>query len=107
MTIEDVCTTLNSLHSVLDIPESRDCPIRLFHNYFREFLLDEERHKEVNLRIDKMQTHISLGDSCLRLMSELSRDICSLSMPCTLVKEVYGSKIATCFLSNVQYACRH
>jgi hypothetical protein len=53
MEVEDVYTTLKSLRSVLVIPESHERPILLFHDSFREFLLSEQRCKDVNLRIDK------------------------------------------------------
>ncbi|KAK4158603.1 hypothetical protein QBC43DRAFT_174378, partial [Cladorrhinum sp. PSN259] len=32
--------TLNSLHSVLDIPSEDDAPVRLFHLSFRDFLFE-------------------------------------------------------------------
>jgi hypothetical protein len=107
MKIEDVYTTVNPLRSVLDVPDSRDGPIRLFHDSFGEFLLSEQRCKDVNLQIDKSQTHVNLGESCLRLMSKLSRNICSLPTPGTLAVRVDRSEIAKRLPSYLQYACRY
>lgn len=111
--IEDVCNILNSLRSVLDIPkslnfESLDCPIRLFHLSFREFLLDKKRCPNHELRINKPKKHNDLFVSCLTLMStHLKMDICNLRLPGALASGVEKSRVEECLPLSVQYACRY
>jgi hypothetical protein len=49
---EKVNDSLNKLHSVLNIPESSDVPIRLFHLCFRHYLINKEVTTEDKFRID-------------------------------------------------------
>jgi archaellum biogenesis ATPase FlaH len=113
MKIEDVCNILNSLRSVLDIPKSLDSeslgyPIRLFHLSFREFLLDEKRCPNHQLRINKQKKHNDLFVACLTLMStHLKQDICNLRLPGALASGVETSKVEECLPPSVQYACRY
>lgn len=37
----NIDSVLSTLRSVLDVPESKDSPIRLLHTSFRDFLLDK------------------------------------------------------------------
>jgi hypothetical protein len=39
----EIDISLDMLHSVLDVPPSRQSPIRMFHLSFRDFLLDPEK----------------------------------------------------------------
>jgi archaellum biogenesis ATPase FlaH len=108
MEIEDVCSILNSLRSVLDIPKSLDCPVRLFHLSFREFLLDEKRCPNPELQINKLKKHNDLFESCLTLMStHLKMDMCKLQHPGALAFDVEKSRVEECLPLTVQYACRH
>jgi hypothetical protein len=108
MTIEDVYITLNSLRSVLDIPKSLDCPIRLFHLSFREFLLNRKRCPNPQFWIDEKKTHTDIFLSCLKLMSNhLKKDICNLRLPGTLATEVAKNKVKEYIPLDIQYACRY
>ncbi|RYN15588.1 hypothetical protein AA0115_g12965 [Alternaria tenuissima] len=40
---EEIQCRLNSLHSVLSVPNSKDVPIRLLHLSFREFLVNPQK----------------------------------------------------------------
>ena len=42
-TPSDISTTLNSLHSLLLVPEDTEDPIRVFHKSFPDFLMDAKR----------------------------------------------------------------
>lgn len=99
---------LDELHSVLDVPESQDSPIRLLHTSFRDFLLDEQRTLGAQFRINKTQTHRDLVDSCLKTMSNaLTRDICGLKMPGTVAEDVNLGKIQEFIPAELQYACKY
>ena len=56
---------LNSLHSVIRIPEDKTKPMRPFHLSFRDFLLDLETRKKTELWIDEKEIHQRLATQCL------------------------------------------
>jgi NACHT domain len=96
---------LGNLRSVLDVPDSQDTPIRLLHTSFRDFLLDKQRCRE-HIWVDEKETHGSLAESCLQLMSaNLRKDICDLRAPGTYTKEVQVKRIEQCLPADLQYAC--
>jgi hypothetical protein len=99
---------LSLLHSILDVPENQDSPIRVLHPSFRDFLLDEQRCLDDQFRINEKRTHNDIVKKCLWLMSRaLKMDICDLQMPGVLTSEVGSSKVASCLPVHVQYACRY
>ncbi|KAL6811852.1 WD40-repeat-containing domain protein [Trichoderma camerunense] len=99
---------LDELHSVLDVPEGQYSPIRLLHISFRDFLLDEQRRLGAQFRINKAQTHRDLAENCLRTMSNaLTRDICGLRMPGTIIKDVDARKVQEYVPAELQYACQY
>jgi hypothetical protein len=51
---------LNSLHSVLRVPDNEAIPVRLFHLSFRDFLLDPETRWKTPLGINDTEMHYSL-----------------------------------------------
>jgi hypothetical protein len=105
---EMVNLILGSLHSVLDVPEHHDSPIRLLHPSFRDFLLDEQRCLDDQFRVNEKRAHRDLVDSCLKVMSNaLKRDMCGLQMPGVLTSEVESNTVSHCLPGHVQYACRY
>jgi hypothetical protein len=105
---ETVNPVLGSLHSVLDISQNQDSPVRLLHPSFREFLIDEERCFDDQFKINEKKAHSDLVESCLKVMScALKRDICGLQMPGALASEVEGNTLSRCLPIHVQYACRY
>jgi hypothetical protein len=107
-TKEEIDQTLDDLHSVLEVPESQECPIRLLHPSFRDFLLDEKRCWDQQFWVDKRKAHDALAQNCLRLMSNsLKTDICGLHLPGTLSSAVESSRIEKYLPPELQYACRY
>jgi hypothetical protein len=101
---------LDSLHSVLSVPESDDVPIRLLHLSFREFLVDPQKQGKSLFWVDERSTHKELASCCLELMSGASglhQDMCSLSAPGVLRSEIDGGTIASNLPPELQYACRY
>ncbi len=99
---------LRSLHSVLDVPEYQDSPIRLLHPSFRDFLLDEQRCLDDQFRINEKKAHSDLVKCCLQLIStSLNSDICGLYMPGALASEVESNTAKHCFPVDIQYTCRY
>jgi hypothetical protein len=99
---------LTLLHSVLDVPESPDSPIRLLHPSFRDFLLSGQRCLDTQFKINETMAHSDIVKKCLSLMSEtLNKNICSLPMPGALTSNLEGNQAASCLPVHVRYACRY
>jgi hypothetical protein len=107
---EDIKCRLDSLHSVLSIPDSEDIPIRLLHLSFRDFLVDPQKQVKSSFWIDERSTHQMLASCCLELMSGssgLHQDICNLSAPGIMIHEIDEATIAASLSPDLQYACRY
>ena len=99
---------LEYLHSVLDVPEGRACPIRIHHPSFRDFFLDTKRCTDRQLQVDENRIHWALANSCIRIMSDkLKKDICNLYLPGTLASEVDDNQIEQFIPEELRYACSY
>jgi hypothetical protein len=107
---EEIKCLLDSLHSVLSVPDSENVPIRLLHLSFREFLVNSQKEGESSLWVDERSTHKMLASCCLKLMSGssgLRQDMCSLSAPGVLRDEIDEATVAASLSPSLQYACRY
>jgi hypothetical protein len=107
---EEVKCRLDSLHSVLSVPNSEDVLVRLLHLSFREFLVDPQKQGKSPFWVDEKGTHNKLASCCLKLMSGqsgLRQDICSLVGPGVLRSEVDDEAVASSLPPELQYACRY
>jgi Mrp family chromosome partitioning ATPase len=105
---EEVKCRLDSLHSVLSVPDSEDVPIRLLHLSFREFLINPQKQGQSPFWVDEKSTHKKLASRCLKLMSSsLRQDMCRLSGPGVLRSEINEGTVASSLLPELQYACRY
>jgi hypothetical protein len=103
---EEIDQTLENLHSVLDVPNDQSRPLRLHHPLFRDFLLNNDRCKDLNFWVNEKQAHQTLAENCLRLMSaSLKQDICGVNSPGTLVTDVQKNRVEQCLPPEIQYAC--
>jgi len=109
MDLEIVWNRLDSLQSVLVVPESEAAPIRIFHPSFRDFLL-ERRCSDSRFWIDDKVVHRDLFNSSVRLMSSasgLKRDICGMYHPGAETSKIDSSKLDSCLPIHTRYACRY
>jgi hypothetical protein len=107
---EDVHRTLHELHSIVDVPEDPNRPVRLHHPSFRDFLLNRRRCGDDNFWVDEKSAHEKLASRCLELMSAsagLRQDMCNLSEPGTLRSEIREETVASSLPPELQYACRY
>ena len=107
---DDISCRLDSLYSVLSIPNSEDVPVRLLHLSFREFLVDPQKQGKSPFWVDERETHERLASKCLQLMSGprgLKQDICGLSIPGTLKTEINNQTINKSLPLELRYACRY
>ncbi|EXL39066.1 hypothetical protein FOCG_18314 [Fusarium oxysporum f. sp. radicis-lycopersici 26381] len=104
--IDEVTTRLGMLHSVLEVPESLDSPVRLLHLSFRDYLVDPENRDTVDFWVDEKLTHRKLAQHCLRVMrGALCKNICSLSFLGVYRSEVDVRQIEERIPQELQYAC--
>jgi hypothetical protein len=107
---EDVHRTLYELHSIVNVPQDPNRPLRLHHPSFRDFLLDKRRCCNNSLWVDDRSTHEMLASCCLELMSRqggLFQDMCSLVDPGVLRSEIDDRAVASSLPPELQYACRY
>jgi hypothetical protein len=105
-TKQQIDRTLKSLHAIIDVPNDRTRSLRLHHPSFRDFLLNNDRCKDPNFRVDEKQAHQTLADRCIRLMStSLKQDICGLNTSGMLATDVESSRVDKYLPFEVQYAC--
>jgi archaellum biogenesis ATPase FlaH len=107
---EDIKCRLDSLHSVLSVPDNEKVPIRLLHLSFREFLVDPQKQGKSSFWVDERCTHEKLASYCLELMcgpSGLHQNMCSLSGPGVLRDEIDEATVAASLSPTLQYACRY
>jgi len=99
--------TLDSLRSVLDVPQNENQPVRLFHLSFRDFLQNSQRCSDSRFQIDEKERHTSLFRQCMSHISQLQENICSLWGPGVLITEIPKDTIQKSLPPHVQYACRY
>jgi len=103
---EDIEDSLDSLHTILDVPKDETRPLRLHHPSFRDFLLSKDRCSDSSFWVDEKQVHQTLVNHCIRLMStSLTEDVCGVTIPGVLVTDVERGRIEQCLPPEVQYAC--
>lgn len=106
--VDEVRWALQSLHSVLDVPEDESKPIRLLHPSFRDFLLDPVRCQTEMFSIDDKEIHGRLFHDCLLLMkNHLKRNMCKLDHPGIRAYDMHKADVDSFIPRSVQYACRY
>ena len=103
-----ISTTLRFLHSLLNVPDSEDEPIRVFHKSFPDFLTDRTRCKDDRFFVDPAVHHEEILFSCLDLMKKrLKKNICNLRDYAVLSEvEDLPARRNTYIGSSLEYACR-
>jgi hypothetical protein len=101
---DQISNRLDSLRSVLSIPDNRDQPVRILHLSFRDFLVQST----TKFHVHEPQKHKDIVRSCLRTMrSHLRKDICNLKDPGALRADINPLNIRLCLSPELQYSCRY
>ncbi|PYH52143.1 purine and uridine phosphorylase, partial [Aspergillus niger CBS 101883] len=104
---QSIHARLNSLHSVLYIPNNDMLPVRLFHQSFRDFLLDLSTRDKTPFWIDEKGMNQMLFTLCLSVMRKyLKKNICSLESYGTKRSDINPESIDHYLLPELQYSCR-
>ena len=106
-TPSDISTTLDSLHSLLLVPEVIEEPVRIFHKSFLDFLTDPKRCQDTQFFVNPAVHHTEILLSCLQLMGQrLRRNICDLDV----VSLDRAGDISDCRKEHIgdglEYACK-
>ena len=108
LSAKEVNLCLDSLHSLLNVPQDPESPIRLLHPSFRDFLLEPKRCQNTLFWIEERAAHEALFICCLQVMSDgLHRDLCGLESPGTLALEVDRSSVENQLPKHLRYACTY
>ena len=107
-TSSDISNTLRFLHSLLNIPDSEDEPICVFHQSLPDFLTDRTRCKDDRFFIDPAVHLEEILFSCLDLMKQrLRKNICDLEDYAVLEEvEDLSDRRETRIGSSLEYACQ-
>jgi hypothetical protein len=105
---DDISRRLKPFHSVLDIPDNLDTPIRLLHVSFRDFLLDPGKKDSSPFWIDEKEVHENITTQCIKVMARsLKMNICNLSGYDTQRRDIGILSIRHCLPPELQYSCRN
>jgi hypothetical protein len=108
LTTDQVEAILDNLHSVLDVTNDLDRPVRPFHLSFIEFLArPKSAHK---FQIDERATHRLIADRCMAIMMQsggLQQDICQVRKPGSRRLETASHVIESHISPALSYACRY
>ncbi|TIA10938.1 WD40 repeat-like protein [Aureobasidium pullulans] len=103
----DIRLTLAALHFVLDVSESKERPVRLFHLSFHDYLVDPNQCPRAFL-INEPALHAQIAGMCVKLMSRhLRRDLCQLRKPGTTRNEIGQQTLKKFLPAELRYACRY
>ncbi|KAF2857247.1 tricorn protease domain 2-containing protein [Piedraia hortae CBS 480.64] len=109
-----VPNALKPLSSVIDFPSGKEvksgsrATVRIYHESFRDFLVDPNLKDKSQFSIDKGKTHGILLTRCLDLLTnKLGRDVCKQKDPATERKDVSAEHVEKHLSESVQYACRY
>ncbi|KAM5519390.1 Vegetative incompatibility protein HET-E-1-like protein 7 [Fusarium oxysporum f. sp. phaseoli] len=106
--IDEVTTRLRMLHSVLDVPENIDSPVRLLHLSFRDYLIDPENKETFEFWVDEKLVHRKLAKHCLHVMcGTLRENICGLPFPGMYRSAVDVQQVEERIPPELQYACMY
>jgi hypothetical protein len=105
-TTDAIDKAFHGLHSILDIPENLQHPIRLHHATFREFILSPDRCADIRFIVDGKEQHKRIALSCVRLMCQhLCKDICDLGHVGADLSEVQPGLVEERLFPALRYAC--
>jgi type II secretory pathway predicted ATPase ExeA len=101
---DDISNRLNRFHSVLNIPDNHDTPVRILHLSFRDFLVNAKGH----FHVDEGETHEKIVSHCLRVMdTKLKHNVCGLANYGTQRKDIEPHVINQHLTADLQYSCHY
>ncbi|KAF2858019.1 hypothetical protein K470DRAFT_199906, partial [Piedraia hortae CBS 480.64] len=100
--------------SVIEFPSGKEvkagsrAAVRVYHESFRDFLMDPNLKGKSQFWVNEGETHGILLTRCLDLLkNKLDRDVCKLKDAATKRKGVSAEDVEKHIPESVQYACRY
>lgn len=106
---ERLRVTLMDLHSVIHVPKDDQTPITLLHLSFRDFLLNEARCINPDLRPDITDLPKDLFQRCIEIMHDnlTGSDLCQVQLPGFVVNRISPTEVRKHISPHTQYACNY
>ena len=104
----DISRQLDHLHSVLDISDDPNRPVRPLHLSFPNYLLDTTRRYQHPFWIDETAMHKHLAYKCISLLRGskiLKQDMCNLQRPGFLRSNIKPGTVSKRIPPSLGYAC--
>ena len=103
----DISNSLQTLYSILLVPDNTEDPVQIFHRSFPDFLTNPQRCTNHQLLINPPTHHKEILLSCLGVMKErLKRNICNLDDHAVLSEVKDLLQLRTTHISDaLKYAC--
>ncbi|KAF2858665.1 hypothetical protein K470DRAFT_265882 [Piedraia hortae CBS 480.64] len=112
--ITTVGNALKPLSSVIEFPSGKEfkagsrAKVRIYHESFRDFLIDPSHKSRPQFWVNEGETHGILLTRCLDLLkNKLDRDVRKQKDPATERKGVSAEDVEKHIPESVQYACRY
>jgi hypothetical protein len=103
-------TDLETLSSVIPVPQTDVDPVQIYHPSFPEFIEDSNRCRGHGLHISSSEAGLSVAIACLRLSNKgLYGDICQIRDPTVMNRDVYDlrERLDHFVPESLRYACVH
>ncbi|KAF7173474.1 hypothetical protein CNMCM6106_007558 [Aspergillus hiratsukae] len=108
ITKSSISARINSLRSVLNIPNNETLPVRLFHQSFRDFLLDPNTREKTPFWVNENEMNQKLTAYCLSVMrGKLKKNMCNLQSYGTERRNTDTQSINDYLSPELQYSCRY
>ncbi|KAG8924645.1 hypothetical protein FRC02_010282 [Tulasnella sp. 418] len=105
---ETIRSGLKPLYSVLSIPSQDDRPLRIFHNSFSDFLVNNPRNDGQRFEINLGEQHGYLARLCFTHMKQLlRRDFCGIGLATNAEVPNRDELLRTRIPPYLRYACEH
>ena len=107
-TLSRIFSFLQTLHSVLLIPDNTEDPVQIFHKSFPNFLTDKKRCTNSQFFIDPLIHHKEILLGCFDVMKKgLKKNICDLDIHTVLSDIKDLSTLRNTYIGNtLEYACQ-
>ncbi|KAF2857075.1 hypothetical protein K470DRAFT_273593 [Piedraia hortae CBS 480.64] len=109
-----VANALIPLSPVIEFPSGKEvrvdtrATVRIYHESFRDFLMDSSLKDHRKFWIDQGKVHGVLMSKCRNLLEkDLVRDVCRQKYPAMERKDVSAEHVEKHISQSVQYACRY
>jgi hypothetical protein len=101
---------LESLASVIPIPEDDSDPVKIFHPSFPDYMQDPKRCEDPHLTVSSTDAHLHVAIACLRLMNgRLRKNICDIKDVTVENAEITDlqKRLDDNIPESLQYACTY